>query len=193
MLGGLGEGGQLVLESLVWCPIADAASGCGVEPCGQALELVFGEFGQVTLARQEAADSTVGIFHGAFLPWAVRIAEVGRGSGCPGKKGMGGELGTAIEGDGPAASLRQPLPGSTDSSDEGVGLTIGVRQQHGVAGLALDHRGQVGLAVLTPEDKQIRFPMTEGPAIPDLGRPLLDRAIGWNEGSARFAAMAWAP
>ena len=28
------------------------------------------------------------------------------GSGCPGKKGMGGELGTTIEGDGPAASLR---------------------------------------------------------------------------------------
>ena len=36
---------------------------------------------------------------------------------------------------------------------------VGVGQQDGVAGLTFDHGGQVGLAVLAPEDQQIGLPM----------------------------------
>ncbi len=86
-----------------------------------------------------------------------------------------------------SANLTTPLPGLADLLDEGVGLAIEIRQQNGVAGLTFDHGGQVGLAVLTPENQQIRFPVTEGLAIFNLGRPMLDRAVGWHEGSARFA------
>ena len=114
------------------------------------------------------------------------VAEVGFGAGPWCKQGIGRELGAAVEGDGPAASFRQPLPGLADPPDQGIGLTVRVRQQDGVAGLALDHAGQVGLAVLTAEDQQIRLPMAKGLAILDLDRPVLDSA-GGGDGAMRAA------
>ena len=155
------------------------------------LELVLGQLGQVALAGQEPADPTVRVLDRTFLPGAVRIAEIGFGADAGRKQGVGGELGAAVEGDGPAASLRQPLPGLADPPDQGVGLAVRVRQQDGVAGLALDHAGQVGLAVLAAEDQQIRLPVAEGLAILDLGRPVLDDAVGGDGRGARLAAVAW--
>ena len=154
-------------------------------------ELVLGEFGQVAITGEEPADPTVRILDRTFLPGAVRIAEIGLGAGRPCKESIGGELGAAVEGDGPAASFRQPLPGLADPPDQCVGLAIRVGQQDGVAGLAFDHAGQVGLAVLASEDQQIGLPMPEGLAISDLGWPVLDRAAGGNGRAARLAAVAW--
>ena len=56
--------------------------------------------------------------------------------------------------------------------------------------LALDYAGQVGLAVLATEDQQIRLPMSESFPILDLGKPVLDRAVGRNERATRPAAVA---
>ena len=106
------------------------------------------------------------------------------------KEGIGGELGATVEGDGPAASFRQPLPSSADPSDQSMGLAVRVGQQDGVARLALDHAGQVGLAVLTAEDQQIRLPVPEGLAILDLGWLVLDRAAGGNGRAAWLTAVA---
>ena len=83
------------------------------------------------------------------------------------------------------------MPGLADPPDQGVGLAIRVGQQDGVARLALEHAGQVGLAVLAAEDQQIRLPMAEGLAILDLDRPVLDRTAGGNGRAARLAAVAW--
>src|SRR4051794_39547948 len=70
---------------------------------------------------------------------------------------------------------------------------VRVGEQEGGAGLALEQRGQVGLAVLALKDQQIGLPVAEGPAILDLGRPLLDGAVGRHERGARLAAVAWLP
>ena len=80
-----------------------------------------------------------------------------------------------------------------DPADQRAGLAIRVGEQEGVAGLALEQRGQVGPAVLTPEDQQIGLPVAEGAAVVDLGRPLLDGAVGRYERGPRFAAVARLP
>ena len=67
---------------------------------------------------------------------------------------------------------------SANPPDHGTGLAVRVGQQHGAAGLALDHAGQVGLVVLALEDRQIGLPVTEGLAVLDLGWAVLDRAVG---------------
>ena len=86
MLGGLGEGGQLVLEGLVGRAVAETASGCRVERRDDAGEFVFGQLGQVALAWQEPADPTVGVLDGTFLPGTMRIAEVGFGADWPARR-----------------------------------------------------------------------------------------------------------
>jgi hypothetical protein len=145
----------------------------------------------VAITWQESADPTVGILDGTFLPGTMWIAEVDLGADLFGEQAIDGEFDASIEGDGPAATLGKPLPSLADPPDQGIGLTVGVRQQAGKAGLAFDHGGQGDLAALAPKDQQIRFSIAKSLAIFDLGRPLLDRAVGRNEGSARFPAVTW--
>ena len=99
----------MVLQGLIRGAVAEAALRRRIEQGGHALELVLGELGQVALAGQKAADATVRVLDRTLLPGAVRIAEEGFGAGRPCKDGIGGELGATVEGDGPAASFRQPL------------------------------------------------------------------------------------
>lgn len=123
-----GEGGELVVEGFVRRAVAEAAPRRCMEHRGHALQLVLGELGQVAVAGQKAADAAVRVLHRTLLPGAVRIAEEGLGAGGSREDGLGGELGATIEGDGPAASFRQPLPGLADPSDRSVGPAIRVGQ-----------------------------------------------------------------
>ena len=79
-----------------------------------------------------------------------RLLGVATGSGAPaaGNEFAAYALLAPGEGDGPAAPFRKPLPGSANPPDQGVGLAVQVGHRDGVAGPALDHAGQVGLAVL---------------------------------------------
>jgi hypothetical protein len=99
-------------------------------------------------------------------------------------------LGAAIDGDALAAARGQLLQACDHSTDQRAGAAIRVGEQNSAAGPALEQRGQVGLAVLAPEEPPIGFPVAEGPALGDLARPLLDGALGWDERGARLAAVA---
>ena len=93
ILSGSGEGGELVLEGFVRGAVAEASPRRSIQRGGHALELVLGELGQVAIAGQEAADATVRVFDGTFLPGAVRVTEEGLGAGGSREDGIGGELG----------------------------------------------------------------------------------------------------
>ena len=76
---------------------------------------------------------------------------------------------------------------------EGLGLSIVVAQQNGVAGLPLDQRGHIGIALRALEDHQITLPVTELAAIVDLGRPLVNTCFHRKNPVARGAGIAWFP
>ena len=127
-LRGSGEGSELVLEGFVGGAAAEAAPWRPVEHGGQTLQLVIGEFGQVAITGQKLADPTVRVLDRTFCQGLWGSQREGFGAGCPCKESVGDEPAAAVEGDGPAAPFRQPLPGLADRPDQGVGLPVRVGQ-----------------------------------------------------------------
>src|SRR4051812_26063531 len=109
-LGRPGRGRQVRLEHLARGAVAEAASRRAVEPVGEPAEVGASERLGRALARQEAPDTAVQVLDAALLPGAVQVAEVARHVELAGELGIGGELGPAVEGDGPAG-VPGPPPG----------------------------------------------------------------------------------
>src|SRR4051794_19900360 len=189
-LGRAGRGGQVLLERLARGAVAEAASRRVVEPVGEPPQGRRRERPGLGLARQEAADATVRVLDGAFLPGAVRVAEVARHAQLPVEGGVGGELGPAVEGDRPAGVLRQRPERVGDPAEDRRRALVLVRQQEGEAALPLHQRGHVRLADLLAEDQQVALPVPERLARPDLGRTVLDPALARDRAGARLAAVA---
>jgi hypothetical protein len=101
----------------------------------------------------------------------------GLGSNLACEQRVGGELGTAVEGDGPAAVGWESLQGSAAAGNQGPGL-------------ALDHRGQVGQAKRAAEDDQVRFPVAEALPAGHLGRAVCDKVRSRDERGTEFATVA---
>src|SRR4051812_33645825 len=188
-LGRAGRGRQVLLEHLARGPVAEAAAGRVVEPVGEPPQGRRRERPGLGLARQEAADAAVRVLDGAFLPGAVRVAEVGLHRELPVEGGVAGELAAAVEGDRAAGLLGQRPEDVGDAGDHRRRALVLVREQEGEAALALDERGHVGLADLLPEDQQVRLPVPERLAPRDLGRPVLDPALARDRGAAGPAAV----
>src|SRR4051794_19451116 len=189
-LGRPGRGRQVRLEHLARGAVAEAAPRRVVEPVGEPPQGRRRERPGLGLARQEAADAAVRVLDGAFLPGAVRVAEVARHGDVPVERGVGGELAAAVEGDRPAGVLRQRPERVGDAGDHRRGTLVLVRQQEGEAALPLHQGGHVGLAVLLAEDQQVGLPVPERLARPDLGRTVLDPALARDRAGARLAAVA---
>ena len=103
------------------------------------------------------------------------------------------ELRAAVEGDGLACGGWQLGQYLADGADHTGGTPVVVRDEADEAALALDERGQVGLAVGAAEDQQVRLPVPDGLALTDLGRPLGDGPLGRDLEAAGLAAEASAP
>src|SRR3954470_10457074 len=189
-LGRAGRGRQVLLEDLTRGAVAEAAARRTIEPVGEPPEVGARERLGRALARQEAPDTAVQVLDAALLPGGVRVAEVARHVELAGELGIGGELGPAVEGDGPAGVLGQPPERLGDAGDHRRGALVLVRQQEREAALALHQRGHVRLADLPAEDQQIRLPVPEHLACPDLRRPALDPALARDRGTAGPAAVA---
>src|SRR4051812_30425989 len=189
-LGRAGRGRQVLLEDLTRGAVAEAAPRRAIEPVGEPAEGGAGERLGRALARQEAPGAAVQVLDATFLPGAVRVAEVARHVELAGELGIGGELGPAVEGDGPAGVLGQPPEDVGDAGDHRHRALVPVRQQEGEPALALDERGHVGLADLLPEDQQVRLPVPEGLPVADLGRTVLDPALARDGGAAGSPAVA---
>src|SRR3954465_11875589 len=175
-LGRAGRGRQVLLEDLTGGAVAEAAARRAVEPVGEPAEVGASERLGRALARQEAPDTAVQVLDAALLPGGVRVAEVARHVELAGELGVGGELGPAVEGDGPAGVLGQPPERLGDAGDHRRGALVLVRQQEREAALALHQRGHVRLAGLPAKDQQVALPVPERLARPDLRRPALDPA-----------------
>src|SRR3954462_6825739 len=189
-LGRAGRGRQVLLEDLTRGAVAEAAARRTIEPVGEPPEVGSRERLGRALARQEAPDTAVQVLDAALLPGGVRVAEVARHVELAGQLGVGGELGPTVEGDAPAGVLGQPPERVGDAGDDCRRALVLVRQQEGEAALALHQRGHVGLAGLLAEDQQVRLPVPEHLACPDLRRPALDPALAWDRGTAGPAAVA---
>src|SRR3954452_25320277 len=106
-LGRAGRGRQVLLEDLARGAVAEAAPRRVVEPAGEPAEVRSRERPGLAVARQEAANATVGVLDGALLPGGVRVAEVSLHREVAAEDGIRAELGPAVEGDGPAGVLGQ--------------------------------------------------------------------------------------
>src|SRR3954466_10247308 len=100
-LGRAGRGRQVLPEDLARRAVAEAAPRGVVEPVGEPPQGRRRERPGLGLARQETPDPAVRVLDGAFLPGAVRVAEVGLHREAAVEGGVGGELGPAVEGDRP--------------------------------------------------------------------------------------------
>src|SRR5689334_13483735 len=189
-LGRAGRGRQVLPEDLARGSVAEAAARGVVEPVGQPAEAGASEGIGLAVARQEAAGAAVQVLDSAFLPGAVRVAEVAGHRQLAGEPRIGGELGPPVEGDGPAGVLGQAPERLGDARDHRRRALVLVRQQEGEAARALHQGGHVRLAGLPPEDEQVGLPVAEALATPDLGRPVLDPALARDRGAPRPAAVA---
>src|SRR3954470_14774346 len=189
-LGRAGRGRQVLLEDLTRGAVAEAAARRTIEPVGEPPEVGARERLGRALARQEAPDTAVQVLDAALLPGGVRVAEVARHVELAGELGIGGELGPAVEGDRPAGALGQPPERLGDAGDHRRGALVLVRQQEGEAALALHQRGHVRPAGLPAEEQQVRLPVPEHLACPDLRRPAPDPALARDRGTAGPAAVA---
>src|SRR5215208_5266147 len=184
-----GSGGEGLLRGLE----AEAFAGRGVHLALDLLQAGGGEGGKVELARQEAAQSSVGILDAAFLPGRVRVAEVGVDAVAPGQLGIAQELRAAVEGDSLACRGGQRLQGFADGAEDIARPPVAVGDEADKAAPALDQRGEIGVAVHPLEDQQVRLPVPDGMALTDLGRALGDGPLGRDLEAARLTAEAAAP
>ena len=117
---------------------------------------------EIGFAREIAAQATVGVFDAAFLPWGVRIAEVGLQTE-PVQTQVSGELGAVIEGDclaQTAGNEREPILkmtgnevcsfilGAVGEEDTGGSLVDGENVLSGVRGRRTKSAGVNGERVL---------------------------------------------
>src|SRR5689334_1291029 len=189
-LGRAGRGRQVLPEDLARGSVAEAAARGVVEPVGQPAEAGASEGIGLAVARQEAAGAAVQVLDSAFLPGAVRVAEVAGHRQLAGEPRIGGELGPPVEGDGPAGVLGQAPERLGDARDHRRRALVLVRQQEGEAARALHQGGHVRLAGLPPEDEQVGLPVAEALAAPDLRRPVLDPALARDRRAPGPAAVA---
>src|SRR3990167_5060161 len=89
---------ELLTEHLRRSPVPQAFTWCMVVRRHQRIEITGLQCGEIGLARQAAAHATDGILDPAFLPWGMRIAEVGSHAELPVEPMVQGELGTVVEG-----------------------------------------------------------------------------------------------
>src|SRR3954447_8674637 len=147
---------------------------------------------EVQLAGQIAAQPPIGVFDAAFLPGAVRVAEVGGDPVSPRQMLVAEELGATVEGDGPTCRRRQADEGIADGPDDVARAPVTVRDEANQAASALHQGGHIGLAVDALEDQQVGLPMPDLLPLVNPGGPLRDRALERDFGTAGPAAEATA-
>src|SRR3954453_4866609 len=189
-LGRPGRGRQVLVEDFARRAVAEATPRGAVEPVGEPPQGRRRERPGLGLARQGTPDAAVRVLGGAFLPGGVRVAEVAGHAQLPVEGGVAGELGPAVEGDGPAGVLGQPPERLGDTRGHRRRALVLVGQQEDEAARPLHQRGHVRLADLPAEDQQVGLPVPEALPVLDLHRTILDPALAPYRGAARPSAVA---
>ena len=107
---------QLLAEDLCRGFVAETFARRIVVGLQHCIEVLILESCKIGLSRQEAAHAPDGVFDGAFLPWCVGIAEEGLDAGAV-KLAVVCELGSVVEGDGFAETVRQWFEKGSESFD----------------------------------------------------------------------------
>lgn len=137
---------------------------------------------EVCFAGQPAPQASDGVFHSAFLPRTMGIAEEGLDAKGFVKPVMLGELVSVVEANGLAYRLRKFAELTSDSPGGEDSFSIDRTLNDAEAGFAF-MENQQPLAT-SGEQHEVGFPMTRHPAPFDLGRafgnrsPLFDEAGG---------------
>jgi hypothetical protein len=145
------------------------------------------EFGEVGLARDEAAHAADGIFDAAFLPGRVGIAEESlHQEALQGK--MRSELGAVVEGDGLTHRLWQGLEQAHEMAcDTGSELALETDAEQETRGTLV--HGQDLLAVFG-EHHQVGLPMARGLAIGGLDGSFIQANTAFDEACGTSAPLA---
>ena len=143
---------------------------------------------EVSFAGQRASQAPDGVFHSAFLPGTMRIAEEGLETDGLVKPVMLGELVSVVKADGFAhrlwkfAELTSNSPGGEDS------FSIDRVLNDAEAGLSFVENQQALAA--SGEQHEVGFPMARCSATFDLGRPFGNRAPLFDEVAAAAPVSA---
>jgi hypothetical protein len=149
------------------------------------VEALIVEGGEISLAGDETAHATDGIFDSALLPGRIRIAEE-RLEIDPVERTMACELGTVVEGDRAAQMRGQCFEYRQKMVGDGLCGLVGRPGGEQDPGPALMH-GEQCLTVLG-EQHQVGFPMTWGLPIGGGRRP-----VGYGNTAFNEACRASAP
>ncbi len=142
---------------------------------------------EVSFAWQRASQAPDGVFHAAFLPGTMGIAEEGLDAEGFVKPVMLGELGSVVEADGFAHRLWKlaELTGDGPSGEDGFSIDRVLNDAE--AGLPFVENKQP--LAISGEQHEVGFPMARHLAAFDLGGPFGDRAPLFDEAGG---AAAWA-
>jgi len=143
---------------------------------------------EVSFAGQRAPQASDGVFHPAFLPRTMGIAEEGSDAKGVVKPVMLGELVSVVEADGFAYRFRKFAELTSDSPGGEDSFSIDRTLNDAEAGFSFVENQQP--LATSGEQHEVGFPMTRHPAAFDLGRTFGDRAPLFDEAGG---AAAWAP
>jgi hypothetical protein len=175
---------QQFVEHLCRCFEVKAFSWGVVVDAQEGVETSIREGCEVSLARDEAAHTTDGIFDATLLPGGVGIAEEGL-DGEAVKQVMTGELGAIVKGHGLTQPRRQIFEEGVQVRGDAIGGFVGRPGGEQDAGLALMD-GEHGLAVLG-EQHEVGFPMPGAVAVGGRRRSFGDGNTAFDEGCGAAA------
>ncbi len=150
------------------------------------LEIGCRDEAEVSFARQEASQSSDGVFHAALLPGTMGITEEGWEFQCLVEPVMVGELVSIVEADGFAHRLWKLAESMSDGSSGEGSFSIARAVNDVKAGLSFVENQQ-SLAT-SGKQHEVGFPMTRRPPTFDLSRSFSDRAPLFDEAGAAASA-----
>jgi len=146
---------------------------------------------EVRFTGKRASQAADRVFHAAFLPRAVRIAEEGLDAESFVKPVMLGELVSVIEADGLTHRLRKLVELAGDRPSRADSFSIDRALNHAESGLSLVEN-QHPLAA-SGEQHEVGFPMARRLAALDLGGTFGDRAPLFDEAGDAAASAPVMP
>src|ERR1700761_9610550 len=148
-------------EHFGWCFVAEAFTRLVVEIPGKVKQVALRDNCQICIARHEAANAFVGVFHGPLLPRCTRVAEPATCADPFFQSPESSKLGTAIKREALTREGRQGRESSDDLVHDRARMPAWILDEDGVAALALHQGRDIGVAKWTFKDEEVALPMPE--------------------------------
>src|SRR6266545_5952208 len=117
----------MLFQRLRRCSPAERLAGSTVEGGGYGVEVIGAVSREVGSPREVLAQQTVGVFAGAALPGALRVAEIDLEAGVDAQLGVLGHLGALVPGERAAQLLGQRRDRRGDRVADSFGAVAGER------------------------------------------------------------------